>query len=379
VVSFVERVSAQFDRIEERNGTINALLTVRDRSEVIAEAKRIEERIASGSAGKLAGLTIAVKANINVQGLPASCASRTLENYRATYDADVIERIRCEDGLIIGMANCDEFAAGSSGLHSAFGPTRNPIDETRIPGGSSSGSAASVAAGFSDAALGTDTGGSVRNPASHCGVVAIKPSYGRVSRHGIVDLSMSLDQVGPIARDVDTALRVLSVIAGSSENDATTIESPVPDLVIDRPVRFAILDVSGIEVDPRVLAAFDEAIGALERAVGPMERVSIPQIPLSVATYYPIVYTEFYSATRRFDGRRYGSMIDEVSGEEVKRRIRAGARITHAEDEHRFYRKALSVKASITASFERAFETVDVILSPVVPVIARRIDASGVS
>jgi aspartyl-tRNA(Asn)/glutamyl-tRNA(Gln) amidotransferase subunit A len=377
VVSFSLRVAEQFDRIKMRNAQLNALLYVRDRSEVLEESKLIEERIACGSAGKLAGRTVVIKANINAVGFPVSCASKVLESYRGTYDADVIERIRAEDGLIIGVANCDEFACGASGTHSAFGPTRNPIDETRIPGGSSSGSAVAVAAGFCDVALGTDTGGSVRNPASHCGVVAIKPSYGRVSRHGIIDLSMSLDQVGPIARDVEDALLVLEAIAGYSENDATTFDGAVVQLSqrSKRELRFAVLDVSELDIDPEVSAVFDASVRKLEAALGSFERVTIPEIPLSVATYYPLVYTEFYSATRRFDGRRYGLAIDEHAGAEVLRRIRAGARITHAEDEHRFYRKALSVKAKITASFERAFETFDVILSPVVPAPARRIDA----
>lgn len=381
MVSFSTRVGEQFDRIDERNASLNALLFVRDRDEVLAEAKAIEERIADGTAGRLAGLTVAVKANINVVGLPVSCASRVLESYRATYDADVVSRIRAEDGLIIGIANCDEFACGSSGTHSAFGATRNPIDEERIAGGSSSGSAVAVAAGFCDVALGTDTGGSVRNPASHCGVVAIKPSYGRVSRHGVVDLSMSLDQVGPVARDVEDALRVLEVIAGYSEHDATSVDTPVPALTTphlssDRRPRCAVLDLSDLHVDPNVLAVFDRSVGLLEAVLGPLKRVSIPEAPLSVATYYPIVYTEFYSSTRRFDGRRYGLLIDDHAGEEVRRRIRAGARITHAEDEHRFYRRALSVRASITASFDEAFKEFDVILSPVVPSVARRIDES---
>ena len=378
-MTFIDRVEEQLDRIDERNASLNALLHVRDRTQILAEARGIEQRIASGTAGQLAGYTLVVKANINVCGLPTSCASRTLEGYRATYDADVIERIRAADGLILGIANCDEFAAGSSGTHSAFGPTRNPIDHERISGGSSSGSAAAVAAGFCDLALGTDTGGSVRNPASHCGVVAIKPSYGRVSRHGVIDLSMSLDQVGPIARDVESALLLLSVISGYSSNDVTTIDTPVPDITseTDRRIRFSVLELTGIAIDPEVKAVFERAIRSIESTLEePLERITIPQIPLGVATYYPIVYTEFYSATRRFDGRRYGLRIDEQAGEEVQRRIRAGARITHSEDEHRFYRRALTVKAELTTAFEESFTKTDIILSPVVPVVARRLAES---
>lgn len=376
VAGFAKRLAAQLDRIEADNERINALLFVRPRSELLAEAKRIEEKMASKKAGRLAGLSIAIKANINKTGFPVSCASRTLEGYRAPYDADVVARIEAEDGLIVGVANCDEFASGASGRHSAFGPTRNPRDESRIPGGSSSGSAASVAAGFCDAALGTDTGGSVRNPASHCGVVGIKPSYGRVSRHGIVDLAMSLDQVAPVACDSATALRVLGVIAGVSENDATTFDVPVPDLAADpkKTIRFGVLDLSELEISPAVLRVFDARVAELESSLGALPRVSIDYISLAVATYYPLVYTEFFSATRRFDGRRYGKPIDEVGGDEVKRRIFAGRRIALAEDENRFYRKSLVVSEHIAASFERAFERVDVILSPVVPMLPRKLD-----
>lgn len=375
MVAFAERLAQQLDRIEADNERINALLYVRPRDELLAEAKRIDAKIAKGDAGRLAGLSIAIKANINKTGFPTNCASRTLEGYAAAYDADVVARIEAEDGLIIGVANCDEFACGASGTHSAFGATKNPRDETRISGGSSSGSAASVAAGFCDAALGTDTGGSVRNPASHCGVVGIKPSYGRVSRHGVVDLSMSLDQVAPIARDVETALRVLNVIAGFSENDATTYEAPVPDLAKDpkSELRFAVLDLSPFSISKDVTGVFDARIAELESSIGKLPRVSIDSIGLAVATYYPLVYTEFFSATRRFDGRRYGKPIDEAGGDEVKRRILAGKRIALAEDENRFYRKALVVKERIAESFTEAFEDVDVILSPVVPVPARLI------
>lgn len=374
MVSFTQRLSEQLDTIERDNERINALLFVRPRDELLAEAESIEQKIENGSAGALAGLSFAIKANINVIGLPISCASRTLESYRGTFDADVITSIKQEDGLIIGIANCDEFASGSSGTHSAFGPTRNPRDESRIPGGSSSGSAASVAAGFCDVALGTDTGGSVRNPASHCGVVAIKPSYGRVSRHGIIDLSMSLDQVGPIARDVATALRVLSVIAGRSTSDATSIDAPVPDLTNDSSVRFGVLDLDGIPVSDAVRSIFDAKVAQLESTLGPLPRIRIEDAALAVATYYPLVYTEFFSATRRFDGRRYGLRIDDAAGDEVKRRILAGMRITHAEDEHQFYRKALAIKTRIAKSFDTAFGTVDAIISPVVPTLPRKLD-----
>src|SRR3989344_5337229 len=225
----------EIEKNDKKGKKINAFLELNPNA--LEEAKAIDAKIQrlsqvrSASSklgqikGKLAGKIIAVKSNINVLGLTASCASKTLENYKATYDADVIKKIKEEDGLIIGMTNMDEFASGSSGETSAFGPTKNPKNVELIPGGSSSGSAAAVAAGFCDAALGSDTGGSIRNPASHCGVVGVKPSYGSVSRYGLIDLSMSLEQIGVFSREVYGSALLLDVIKGKSDYDATTIES----------------------------------------------------------------------------------------------------------------------------------------------------------
>src|SRR3989338_517665 len=201
-LSNLQKYLVEIAKNDKQGKKINAFLQVRGEEELIREAKIIDEKIKNGKAGKLAGKIIAVKANINVKGLNASCASRTLENYKAPYDASVIRKIKDEDGLIIGTTNMDEFACGSSGETSAFGPTKNPQALELIPGGSSSGSVAAVSARFCDMALGSDTGGSIRNPASHCGVVGIKPSYGTVSRYGLIDLSMSLDQIGPIGKSV---------------------------------------------------------------------------------------------------------------------------------------------------------------------------------
>src|SRR3990167_4255851 len=199
-LSAVENISNFLRIIKAKNGKINALLYVNENA--LKEAAEVDKKIRQKKAGKLAGLAIAVKANISVLDFPVSCASRTLENYSGTFDADVIKKIKAEDGIIIGMANMDEFACGASGETSAFGPTDNPAAPGRIPGGTSSGSAAAIAAGMCDLALGSDTGGSIRNPASHCKVVGIKPTYGRVSRYGLIDLAMSLDQIGPMAKEV---------------------------------------------------------------------------------------------------------------------------------------------------------------------------------
>src|SRR3989338_9622848 len=196
-----EKVKKYLDKIEKENGKINAVLHLNPNA--LKEAREIDEKVSkTGKKGRLYGYVVGVKSNINVKGLVCNCASKTLENYKATYDATVIKKIKAEDGVIIGMLNCDEFACGSSGETSAFGPCQNPNAPGLIPGGSSSGSAAAVAAGFCDVSLGSDTGGSIRNPASHCGVVGVKPSYGLVSRYGLIDLSMSLDQIGPLANNI---------------------------------------------------------------------------------------------------------------------------------------------------------------------------------
>ena len=229
----VEKLKTYLEEInknDKQGKKINAFLHLQDEKELLREAGEIDKKIKSGRAGKLAGKIIAVKSNINVKGLIASCASHVLEDYKASYNATAIGKIKKEDGLIIGMTNMDEFASGSSGETSAFGPIKNPVNLDLIPGGSSSGSAASVAAGFCDLALGSDTGGSIRNPASHCGVVGIKPTYSSVSRYGLIDLSMSLDQIGTFAKNVSDAGLLLSVIKGKDNRDSISQESKEIDL-----------------------------------------------------------------------------------------------------------------------------------------------------
>ena len=211
------------DRVDGKGRKINAFIQVRSSKELIEEAKKIDEKIKKGKAGRLAGKIIAVKSNITVKGLKATCASKVLENFISPYDATVISKIKAEDGLVIGMTNMDEFASGSSGETSAYGATKNPAAIELIPGGSSSGSVASVAADFCDLALGSDTGGSIRNPASHCGVVGLKPSYGVVSRYGLIDLSMSLDQIGPIGKSVSDVTLLFDVIKGHDERDGISL------------------------------------------------------------------------------------------------------------------------------------------------------------
>ncbi|MEK6761061.1 MAG: Asp-tRNA(Asn)/Glu-tRNA(Gln) amidotransferase subunit GatA [Nanoarchaeota archaeon] len=367
----LQKYLKEIEKNDKKGKKINAFLELNPNA--IAEAKAID---AKKNKGKLAGRIIAVKANINVKGLHASCASKTLENYKATYDADVIKKIKAEDGLIIGITNMDEFASGSSGETSAFGPTKNPKNTDLIPGGSSSGSAASVSAGFCDIALGSDTGGSIRNPASHCGVVGIKPTYGSVSRYGLIDLSMSLDQIGPIANSVEDAALVLSIISGKSENDSISEESEDLDLKeiqkIPKNITVGILDFK--ISDKRISDLMERKIKEAEKKYGwKAKKISVNYIDLAIEAYYPLVYVEFFSGTRRFDGRRYGKKIDEVAGPEVMRRLLGGAEISKAEHHGRYYHLALKAKKLIEEEFAKQFENVDCIISPTVPRLPHKI------
>src|SRR3989344_2322763 len=374
MVSVIQKLQTYLKEIEKndkKGKKINAFLELNPHA--LEEAKKID---AKKQKGKLAGKIIAVKSNINVLGLTASCASKTLENYKATYDADVIKKIKEEDGLIIGMTNMDEFASGSSGETSAFGPTKNPKNVELIPGGSSSGSAAAVAAGFCDAALGSDTGGSIRNPASHCGVVGIKPSYGNVSRYGLIDLSMSLDQIGPLANSVEDAALILSVISGKSENDSISEKTKEIDLKeiqkIPKNIKMGILDFQ--ISDKKISDLIDRKIKEAEKKYGwKTKKISVDYIDLAIESYYPLVYVEFFSGTRKFDGRKYGNKIDEVAGHEVMRRLLGGSEISKAEHHGRYYHLALKAKKLIEEEFAKKFKEVDCIISPTVPRLPHKI------
>lgn len=364
-MKLAEKVKEYLAHIKKDNPRINAILEVNEN--VLKEANEIDAKAEkTGKKGKLYGYVFGVKSNINVLGLHANCASKVLENYKSSYDATVIEKIKKEDGAIIGMTNCDEFAAGSSGENSVFGATRNPRARGYIPGGSSSGSAAAVAAGFCDVALGSDTGGSIRNPASICGIVGVKPSYGLVSRYGLIDLSMSLDQIGPLARNVHDAALVLDIIRGKDERDTISIDSREIRLKDIKKIRAGVLRVKG--VDSKIQKVVDKKVIELEDKYGwKIEDVEIRHIDLAVQTYYLLVYAEFFSATRRFDGRRYGYKIEEKCGPEVLRRILGGSEITKAEFAGKYYKKALEVKEVIKDEFLDAFKKVDCIILPTVP------------
>ena len=373
-LSATQNVEGFLRVIKNNDKKINAFIHINENA--LEEAKAVDKKIRQKKAGKLAGLVFAVKSCISVKDMPVTCASKTLENYTGTFDADAVKKIREEDGIIIGMANMDEFACGSSGENSAFGPTDNPAAPGRIPGGSSSGSAAAVAAGMCDIALGTDTGGSVRNPASHCGIVGVKPSYGRVSRYGLVDMAMSLEGVGILSRDTFASALTLNTIAGESRNDSTTSEEKVTDYSAESKKGIKGLKI-GLGTDFKKLCTDNEIYEVIENAAkklgGTQKNLGLKHVDLAIQTYSPIVYVEFFSATRKFDGRRYGRKIEEACGEEVLRRITGGREISRAEHHGAYYRKALAVKRLIAEDFEKAFRQVDVIALPTTPVLPHKL------
>lgn len=336
----------------------------------IEQAKKIDERIKQKKdVGKLAGLCFAVKSNICVQGLVCNCASKVLENFVAPFNAQVINNLLAEDAIILGMVNMDEFASGSSGETSAFGPTKNPLDKKLIAGGSSSGSASAVAADLCDFSLGSDTGGSIRNPASHCSVVGFKPTYGSVSRYGLIDLSMSLDQIGTLTKNSEDSKLIFDVIKGEDNFDTTTKKESLKE----KPKKTIGL--------VNVKDCCDEKITELvkqkteEFAKKNNYKIKSINLPLEIAmeTYYILNYTEFFSATRKFDGRRFGLKIEDAAGPEVLRRIFGGSEVTKAEHEGRFYNSAKKAKEFLKQEFEKIFQEVDLIILPTVPKLPHKI------
>ena len=369
-LSAEQNIKNFISKIKKENETLNIVLHINEN--VINEAREIDKKIKNGRAGKLAGIGVLVKSNINVEGLIANCASVTLENYKSTYDATVIEKLKAEGAIILGMVNMDEFACGSSGETSAFGACKNPVALDRIPGGSSSGSAAGVGAGFCDFALGSDTGGSIRNPASHCGVVGFKPSYGAVSRYGLIDLSMSLDQIGPLTSCVEDAEIVFNIIKGKDEKDSTSLDYKTASTYSkNKKVK---IGVPFIKADEQIWELIRVKIEEVCKANGwKADDIGLKHINLGIQTYYPINYVEFFSGTRRFDGRKYGKIIEENCGEEVLRRILGGKEISKAEFAGKYYRRALKAKKIIEKEFEEAFKKYDLIVMPVVPKLPHKL------
>ncbi len=354
-------------------------------------ADAIDQQVAQGEdPGPLAGVPVALKDNLCTRGVPTTCSSRILEGWVPPYDATVVARLRTAGAVMVGKANLDEFAMGSSTENSAFGPTRNPRDSSRVPGGSSGGSAAAVAANFAPIALGSDTGGSIRQPAALCGVVGVKPTYGLVSRYGLVAFASSLDQVGPLAATVADAAAVLEVVAGHDPADSTSLRQPAPDLATAMTQGVAGLRIGvvselmkgSVDVDARVR----EAAGALAKAGADVQEVSVPAVAHGLSAYYLIAPAEASSNLARYDGVRYGLRVDgpDVTtmysatraagfGPEVKRRIMLGAYALSAGYYDAYYAQAQRVRTLIIDSFGAAYRRFDALLAPTAPTTAFRL------
>ncbi|RBQ23007.1 Amidase [Candidatus Methanobinarius endosymbioticus] len=372
-------------KIENNNSSINAFLTI-NKDSARNKAKEIDDKIAKGAnVGSLAGLVFGIKANINVEDEIISAASKTLEDYQSSYDATVIKRIKEQDGIIIGMCNMDEFAAGSSTESSYFGATDNPAAPGHIPGGSSGGSAAAIAAEMCDITLGSDTGGSIRNPASHCGVFGFKPTYGAVSRQGLLDLSMSLDQIGPLADDVSGMAVALDTIVGYDKTECTSLnqEFPVFTEVINqnseklqdymKDMKVLCINQFSDVTDDHINNIIDDSVAKIKNMGAEVVDSSFNYIDLCLPTYYLINYVEFFSATRKYDGRKYGYKIEDVCGEEVLRRIEMGSYISQQEFSGKYYKKALQARSLIRNEINKLLSDADLILGPTVPKLPHKI------
>jgi aspartyl-tRNA(Asn)/glutamyl-tRNA(Gln) amidotransferase subunit A len=385
-IKAVEVAEAVLARIDARDGELHAFVTRSDDA-LLGQARAIDEKRARGvPLGPLAGVPVALKDALSTRGVRTTSGSRILEGYVPPYDATVVARLREADALLPGKTNMDEFAMGSSTEHSAFGPTRNPCDTSRSPGGSSGGSAVAVAARMTAAALGSDTGGSIRQPAALTGVVGMKPTYGRVSRCGLIAFASSLDQIGPFATDVRGAARVLSVIAGHDPRDATSRDEPVPDYEAAcgtsvRGLRIGVPEeyfASGL--DPDVEKSVRDALARLEADGCTLKKLALPHTAYAVASYYVIATAEASSNLARFDGVRYGLRVEASPlremygktreagfGAEVKRRILLGTFVLSAGYYDAYYLKAQKVRTLVRRDFEAAFAEVDAVVSPTSP------------
>lgn len=380
------------DAFFTRIGAVDTRVKAIVRAGAEQAAKRLAE--ASAKKGRLFGLPVLIKDNLCVEGEETTCASRILAGFKPPYDATVVKRLKDEGAVLIGKANMDEFAFGSSCETSCYGPTRNPWDLERIPGGSSGGSAAAVAADLTAMAIGSDTGGSIRQPAALCGVVGLKPTYGRVSRYGLIAFASSLDQIGPITKDVEDAAILLGVIAGHDEMDSTSVDIPVPDYT-----RSLVRDVKGLRIgvpkeyfiegiDAEVAACIRKAIAVYRDLGADVREISLPHTDYAVSAYYIIGPAEASSNLARFDGVQYGFRAPEAKdlvdmyirtrsmgfGDEAKRRILLGTYCLSSGYYDAYYLKALKVRTKIKEDFDRAFETCDCIVTPTAPTAAFRID-----
>ncbi|MFA6551115.1 MAG: Asp-tRNA(Asn)/Glu-tRNA(Gln) amidotransferase subunit GatA [Patescibacteria group bacterium] len=392
----VELTRACLAEIKKRNGELNAVLTICE-EEALAEAKQADERISAGAAGELTGIPYLAKDNYLTRGVRTTAASKILENYIAPFDATVIKKLREAGAVLLGKTNLDEFAHGSSTENSAFGPTKNPHDLTRVPGGSSGGSAAAVAANFCLFALGSDTGGSIRHPSAFCGTVGLKPTYGRASRFGIIAMTSSTDVPGPITKTVEDAGIVQAAISGHDQNDFTTADVPVPDY--DKEIKN---NIKGIKIgvphefflkgiDKEVEKKVREAIESLKKQGAEIVDISLPHTKYALPAYYIITPCEISTNLGRFDGIRYGlseqaeaKSLAEIYiktrgkgfGAEAKRRIMLGTYALSAGYYDAYYLQAQKVRTIIIEEFASAFKEVDVIITPTTPDIAFKFGAN---
>ena len=386
-----EATQACLDRIQAVDGKLNAFIS-HDRDDALAQADAADAARKAGTDLPLLGVPVAIKDVLAVKGQPLNCASNILGEFNSPYDATVIRKLREAGAVVFGRVNMDEFAMGSSTENSAFGPSRNPWNTDCIPGGSSGGSAVAVAADECIASLGSDTGGSIRQPAALCGCVGLKPTYGRVSRYGLVAFASSLDQVGPFAKDVQDAATLLQVIAGEDNRDSTNVPEPVPNysealtgdirgLRIGLPKEY---QVDGL--DPEVKAATAAAVAQLESLGAEVKEISLPHTEYAIGTYYIIATAEASANLARFEGVRYGARVDGADpeemnrrtrgagfGEEVKRRIILGTYVLSSGYYDAYYLRAQKVRTLIRQDFLKAFEEVDLIASPTTPTPAFRI------
>lgn len=384
-ISAAELVKQSLAAARNDNETLGAYLSFRESA--LTEAAAADERRTAGQARPLEGIPIALKDNLDVANEPTTAGSKILEQYRAVVTATAVQRLQAAGAIIIGKTNLDEFAMGGSTENSAFYPAKNPWDVTKVPGGSSGGSAVTVAAGHVPAALGSDTGGSVRQPAGFCNIVGFKPTYGRVSRSGLIALASSLDQIGPFTRSVRDAATIYEVIAGHDPADATTSNRPVEPIMLPAGLSIKGLRVGlpkefyGAGVDAGVRAATEAAAKTFEQLGATLVETSIPHAPLGLATYYVILPAEASSNLARYDGIRYGLSADDAKqlieryatsrdrgfGPEVKRRIMIGTYVLSSGYTDAYYHQAVRVRNVIREEFHRAFDAVDVLLTPTSP------------
>lgn len=386
-LNLVENVEHFLKNIETQKD-LNAFNFVFN-DEAVSSAKSIKEKIKNNSAGKLAGMVIAIKDVLAYKNHPLTCSSKILNNFTSLYTATAVQKLIDEDAIIIGKTNCDEFAMGSSNENSAFGNVLNPVDKTRVPGGSSGGSAVAVAAGLCDVALGTDTGGSIRQPAAFCGVYGLKPTYARVSRFGLTAFASSFDTIGPFAKNVEDAALILEVISGKDENDSTSVNKEIPSytslLENGKKLKIGIPKEYFAEgLDEEIRTAILNVIDELKLEGYEVKEVSLPKSEYTIATYYILTTAEASSNLARFDGARYGYRTKEYSnlrdmylnsrsegfGKEVKRRIMLGTYVLSSGYYDAYYRKAQKVRRLIKEDFDNVFSEVDLLITPTTPTVA---------